>query len=158
MAPKSLSTNIVYLCGEFSHVFHQVLTREFAAHRLPVTVEQFSILAVLFYQNGINQQEISSLLGRDKTTIARVISNMEKNNMITRVADGNDNRGKLIHLSRKGKAVQKKAVDLSGKLYMKAVRNIRESQLTGALRLMAMMVENIRPAEVTEKKTATSNK
>src|SRR5688572_16086700 len=48
-APDSLSSNIVYLCGEFSHVFHQMLTKAFKENNIGVTVEQFSVLAMLFY-------------------------------------------------------------------------------------------------------------
>jgi len=144
MAPKSLETNIIYLCGEFSHVFHQALTWEFKNQGIPVTVEQFSILALLFYKNGINQKEVSTLLSRDKTTIARVISNMEKYKMISRVTDKNDSRGKLIYLTNKGESIQKKAVGLSGKLYLKTIKSIKETQLKGGLRLLSAMIRNIK--------------
>lgn len=143
MTPTSLDTNIIYLCGEFSHGFHQALTREFRNRRILVTVEQFSILAVLFYKNGINQKEVGTLLSRDKTTIARVISIMEKNKMISRVTDKNDSRGKLIYLTNKGKSIQKKSVELSGGLYEKAIKNIKVSQLKTGLQVMRAMINNV---------------
>ena len=142
-APSSLSTNIIYLCGEFSHVFHQMLTREFKENDIAVTVEQFSVLAMLFYRDGLSQQEISDVLGRDKTTIARVISIMERDNMISRVTNKDDNRGKLIYLTRKGRSIQQKAVGVSGKLYMKAIENLRESQLAAAIKIIASMTSNL---------------
>ena len=143
MTPKSLDTNIIYLCGQFSHLFHHALTMEFKNQGILVTVEQFSILALLFYKSGINQKEVGTLLSRDKTTIARVISNMEKNKMISRVTDRNDSRGKLIYLTNKGESIQKRAVELSGKLYLKAIKNIKGSQLKDGLRLMTAMIGNI---------------
>src|SRR5882672_12454103 len=102
VTPLSLQTNIIFLCGDFVHVFHQALTRAFKANKIPVTIEQFSILAVLFYQNGINQKELGTLLGRDKTTITRIISNMVKSKLIRRVSNKHDGRGKLIYLAGKG--------------------------------------------------------
>ena len=146
-APDSLSSNIIYLCGEFSHVFHQMLTREFKENDIVVTVEQFSVLAMLFYQDGLSQQEISDALGRDKTTIARVISIMERDNMITRVANKKDNRGKLIYLTRKGRSIQQKAVGVSGKLYLRAIGNIKESELKAAIRVMTSMTTNLSKTE-----------
>ena len=143
MAPLSLQTNIIFLCGDFAHVFHQVLTRAFKTHKIPVTIEQFSILAILFYQNGINQKEIGTLLGRDKTTITRIISNMVKNKVIHRVSDKRDSRGKLIYLTGKGEAIQKRAVRVSGKLYQKAIKNIHEKDLTQGITLIAKMIKNI---------------
>ena len=144
MKPNSLENNIIFLCGEFSHLFHHALTAAFKKHHIPVSVEQFSILALLFYKNGINQQEISGLLNRDKTTVARVIVKMEKSNLIVRMTDRNDNRGKLIYLTDEGERVQKKAVDCSGKLYHRAIRNIKTSRLKASLRIMTRMLRNVK--------------
>jgi DNA-binding MarR family transcriptional regulator len=143
VTPLSLQTNIIFLCGDFVHVFHQALTRAFKVNKIPVTIEQFSILAVLFYQNGINQKELGTLLGRDKTTITRIISNMVKSKVIHRISDQRDGRGKLIYLTGKGEAIQKKAVKVSGKLYQKAVRNIHEKDLTRGMTLVIKMIENV---------------
>jgi MarR family transcriptional regulator, organic hydroperoxide resistance regulator len=142
-APDSLSSNIIYLCGEFSHVFHQMLTKEFKDNAIAVTVEQFSILAMLFYKNGVSQQEISDVLGRDKTTVARVISIMERDNMVTRIMNKDDNRGKLIYLTKKGRSIQEKAVGVSGKLYLRAIGDLKESQLKAAIKIMKTMTINI---------------
>ena len=147
-APNSLSTNIIYLCGEFAHVFHQMLTKEFKDNGIAVTVEQFSILAMLFYKDGVSQQEISDVLGRDKTTVARVISIMERDDMVKRVMNKDDNRGKLIFLTRKGRSIQQRAVGVSGKLYMKAIADVKESQLNAAMKIMTIMTNNLSGAEI----------
>ena len=147
-APNSLSSNIVYLCGEFSHVFHQMLTREFKENDIAVTVEQFSVLAMLFYRDGLSQQEISDVLGRDKTTVARVISIMERDNMITRITNKNDNRGKLIYITRKGRSIQQTAVGVSGKLYLRALGNLKESELKTAMKIMGAMTKNLSQVEI----------
>jgi MarR family transcriptional regulator, organic hydroperoxide resistance regulator len=145
MQPASLETNIIYQCGRFTHIFHQTLTQEFKRSRIRATVEQFSILAVLFYKDGINQKEVGALLNRDKTTIARIISNMVRNRMISRINDPADNRGKLIYLTKKGRGIQTKAVRLSGKLYHKAIANIKEHDLKNGQHLIMKMTANIFP-------------
>jgi MarR family transcriptional regulator, organic hydroperoxide resistance regulator len=142
-APASLQTNIIYLCGDFSHVFHQALTRAFKRNGITVTLEQFAVLAILFYHNGINQKEIGWLLHRDKTTIARVVANMIRRKVIRRVADKRDSRAKLIFLTARGEAIQKKAVKVSGELYQKALAGIQEPDLARGVRLIAMMTKNI---------------
>ena len=142
-APDSLSSNIVYLCGEFSHTFHQMLTKGFKENNIVVTVEQFAILVMLFYRDGISQQELSNGLGRDKTTIARVVSIMERDKMIARVTNKNDNRGKLIYLTAKGRSIQQKAVGVSGALYMKAIGGLKEAQLKVAIKVMQGLTTNL---------------
>jgi len=142
--PRSLETNVIFLCGELSHIFHRALTTAFAARRISVTVEQFSVLALLFYQDGINQQEISVRLNRNKTTIARVISNMERNKMIVRVTDKKDTRGKLIFLTHKGKTIQGRAIEVSGAMYMKAVAGLSGSSLEQSTVLLNKIIHNIK--------------
>ncbi len=143
VTPQSLQTNIIFLCGDFVHGFHQALTKAFKTNKIPVTIEQFSILVILFYQNGINQKEIGTLLGRDKTTITRIISNMVRNKLISRMSDPRDNRGKLIYLTAKGEAIQKKAVGVSGKLYQKVVGDLPEKDLTRGIALLEKMIKNV---------------
>jgi DNA-binding MarR family transcriptional regulator len=142
--PRSLETNVLYLCGELSHVLHGAITAAFKAGRIGVTVEQFSVLVLLFYQDGINQQEISIRLNRNKTTITRVISNMERKKMITRVTDKADARGKLIFLTHKGKTIQKRAIEKSGSIYMKAISGINRKNLEQNARLLNKIIRNIK--------------
>src|SRR5690349_11006788 len=127
--PRSLDTNLLFLAGELTHILHQKMTAGFRDHRISVTVEQFAVLTVLFYENGVNQQELSTRLNRNKTTMTRVISNMERTRLIVRKADENDARGKRIHLTSKGKDVQQRAIAVAGALYMKAIASISQKSL-----------------------------
>jgi DNA-binding MarR family transcriptional regulator len=141
--PRSLDTNILYLCGEVTHTLHRALTASFRRSGIGVTVEQFSILALLFYNDGINQQEISSKLNRDKTTIARVIANMEREKMIARVTDKTDSRGKLIFLTKKGRKIQQRAIQLSGALYVRALTGVGRNALLESVRVLNKLKLNI---------------
>lgn len=143
-APRSLETNVIFLCGELSHHFHRALTNAFKENRIGITVEQFSILALLFYQDGINQQEIGAQLNRNKTTITRVITNMERNKMIVRVTDKTDSRGRLIFLTRKGKLLQQRAIRHSGALYMKAIAGLNRNSLEQAARVLNKIMQNVK--------------
>lgn len=142
--PNSLDTNVLYLAGELTHVLHRALTATFRKNRIGVTVEQFSILAVLYYNDGINQQELGSRLNRNKTTITRVISIMERNKVIVRTTDKNDFRGKLIFLTKKGKSIQQRAIMHAGMVYMKAVDGMKGAPLEQAARLLKKMIHNVK--------------
>jgi DNA-binding MarR family transcriptional regulator len=67
--------------------------------------------------------------------------------MITRVTNEKDNRGKLIYLTRKGRSIQQRAVGVSGKLYLRAIGNIKESELKAAIKVMASMTTNLSKTE-----------
>ena len=107
-----------------------------------ITTEQFSILAQLWYRDGISQQEIAKVVGRDKTTISRVIDNMIKRNLIHRVT-GSDKRERLIYLTDHGKSVQYELVTISGSLYMQAIESIPSNELLQAINVLSKMTKNI---------------
>ncbi len=141
--PDSLEANIIYLAGEFSHAFHQALTLGFKRQKVPITVEQFSVLAVLFYQNGLNQKALGALLLRDKTTVARIVSNMLKNKLVKRVTDKQDNRANLLYLTKRGELMQQKAIELAGTLYRQAINDIPEARLQRGREVLVKMMNNI---------------
>src|SRR5258708_6388140 len=129
MKAPSLQQNIVFLCAEFSHMFRLTLAEAFRRHQLQITTEQFSILVVLWYQDGIAQKEIGRQLNRDKTTLTRVIGNMEEKALVRQKTDAQDNRSKLVYLTRKGKALQQASVNISGDLYLGVLRQVPEAAL-----------------------------
>ncbi|HEY5917252.1 MAG TPA: hypothetical protein VIU13_07625, partial [Chryseolinea sp.] len=71
----------------------------------------------------------------------------ERNNMITRVINKKDSRGKLIYLTRKGRSIQQEAVGVSGKLYLRAIGNLKESELKAAIKVMTSMTANLSNTE-----------
>jgi DNA-binding MarR family transcriptional regulator len=141
--PDTIQSNIGYLTGLVTNTIANVINTSFRQAGLDVTIEQFSILAVLFYKEGVNQQEIAALLSRDKTTIARVIGNMFKKSLLVKVPDNTDRRNNRIYLTQKGKDIQDVAVEIAGKIYMRSLENIPEEQLEIALNVLDRIVKNI---------------
>jgi DNA-binding MarR family transcriptional regulator len=140
MKPAGLDQNIIFLSAEFSHRFGQALAAAFKQHNIDITTEQFSVLVVLWYQDGISQKEISEKLNRDKTTITRVLMNMKKNKLIKQVTDAEDNRSNLVYLTAKGKEVQKAGVAVSGQLYTQVLKDIPQAQLSTGISVLQKMI------------------
>jgi DNA-binding MarR family transcriptional regulator len=143
MKPAGLDQNIIFLCAEFSHRFSQALAAAFKEHKIEVTAEQFSILVVLWYQDGISQKEISEKLNRDKTTITRVLINMKRNKLIRQVTDAEDNRSNLVYLTAKGKAMQKEGVQVSGQLYQQVLAAVPPAQLLTGIAVLQKMLQGV---------------
>ena len=139
----SLQQNIIYLSAQFSHGFSRRLEDEFKNNGITITTEQFSILVLLWYKEGINQNFVSHQLRRDKTTIARVLMNMKKNKLITQVTDPADKRAKLIYLTKKGAIIQSPTVKISGALYTKTLLGIPDAILNNGVKLFQKMIDNL---------------
>lgn len=108
-----------------------------------VTVEQARILAHLWYKNGQTQNELANCTDRDKTTIARVLNNMEKNNLIIRIADFNDKRINRIYLTNKGKDMQAKMLDIRQRILDKAFALCTEQETEMLVLILKKVLDNI---------------
>jgi DNA-binding MarR family transcriptional regulator len=144
MIPKNLHENIAFLIGEASHLFYNKVSRTFREKKLNVTIEQFSILTILWYQNGLSQQEIANRLNRDKTTLTRVINNMEKSNLVIRVPDKMDRRINHIYLTYLGKELQETLTEATGKIYLDSIREISGEELHQFAEILNRVIRNLK--------------
>lgn len=141
--PKSLDDNIIYQIAEAAKSAHKSVSEVFVRNKFDVTVEQFGILALLWYKDGINQQDIANGLNRDKTTIARVVENMVKHKLVLKITDQMDRRNNLISLTKKGKSLQKQMVESSGQVYIKAVKDIPNKDIDKCLEVLVKIQSNL---------------
>ena len=72
-------------------------------YQFDISFELLEILAYLWRQDGVNQQEIADIIIKDKSSTTYLIDNLVKRNLVVRIADENDRRNKLIFLTKEGK-------------------------------------------------------
>jgi DNA-binding MarR family transcriptional regulator len=68
-----------------------------------LSFELIEILGLLWRNNGINQQEISNQISKDKSSITYLINNLTKRGFVERIENKNDRRNKQIFLTESGK-------------------------------------------------------
>lgn len=90
------------LTGRIFMYITRFLNQNFKAAGIDITKEQWTVLAVLWRQDGISQQAIADETGRDKPSTTRLLDNLEKLGYIERRPDNTDRRINNIHLTRAG--------------------------------------------------------
>lgn len=90
-----------------SIMIHQTdltLTSYIKAKLAPLNIapEQNLILLLLWEKDGLSQNEIAKRLDKDKTNIARMLSNLEKKELISRLINETDGRSFKVYLTEKG--------------------------------------------------------
>lgn len=91
------------LLGRTSHKMRLLHDKVFQKNNIDLNVEQFILLKFLECNDGANQQQLSGIIDRDKTTIARLISKLEKKNTLLRVNSKEDKRVNNIYITNLGK-------------------------------------------------------
>jgi DNA-binding MarR family transcriptional regulator len=141
--PESISANILFLTGLITNRLTYSINRSFREANIDITLEQFSILALLWYREGRNQKEIAGELNRDKTTVTRTLDKMFEKNLLVKVPDQVDRRKNLIYLTSKGKELQERCIRITGEFYIKAHIDITEQEMEGTISVLNRVISNI---------------
>jgi len=77
-----------------------------ALSKFNLTPPQFATLAFLWRNEGINLNELGSLINVDRTTIGEIVSRLEKLGYIRKQEDQKDRRSTIISVSDRGLEIQ----------------------------------------------------
>lgn len=129
---------------------HRVLTasrlelyRRFRELGEDITPEQWAVLIRLWEKDGITQSELSEATFRDKPTMSRIVDSMEKRGIVERRVDSDDARARLIHLTRRGRALRTKLVPVAEEVVTRMTRGIDSRALDTTRDSLRRMFANL---------------
>lgn len=134
----------VILTGKVSLVVNRAVTRSFRAAELDITPEQFTVMAYLWKNDGRTQQELCDDTNKDKPSMTRLIDNLEKQNLVSRIPDRTDRRTNLIHLTPKGKELKQKASDIVLDVVKLALNGISAEQIDTCRVVLNNVLSNLK--------------
>lgn len=137
------SNSIGYLIKSSGRSFTNEVNAKIKEQGLSITVEQVGILFRLCMCHNVTQKDIAEFFGRDKTTVARVVGTMEKNNLLVRVPSENDKRINYLHLTNKGKEAQSVLAKIAKETIKLAEEGISKEELETCKRVLRKIRSNI---------------
>ena len=112
LSPFDFESSAVPMIGKTSKVMSFFLKEKIGEHGIDMTREQFILLKVLHKNDGVKQKDLAFITERNKGSLARLISTMEKKNFVARIPSETDKRVNCIHLTKHGRAVFKTVVPI----------------------------------------------
>lgn len=137
-----LEESLGHAMGRATRSLGALVNRHFARLGYDVTCEQWSVLVNLAKKNGQSQQELAAVLCKDKTSITRLIDNMENHSLVVRIPDKNDRRQKLIYLTKKAQNLQKELVVIIQDVLREAQKSINSNDLETCKKVLRQVYEN----------------
>ncbi len=137
-----LEQSLGYAMGRATRALGALVNHNFATAGYDVTCEQWSVLVNLGKKNGQSQQELAGLICKDKTSVTRLIDNMEKHSLVVRIPDKSDKRQKLIYLTKKGQDLQEKLVMVIQQTLEQAQNSVKAKDLETCKRVLHQIYEN----------------
>jgi len=108
-----------------------------------ITVEQWTVLACLWQKDKLSQQILSQTTFRDKTTMTRLINNLEKQGLVVRVPDTIDRRVNLVYLTQKGMDLEQKASAVIEKVAKHTLSILTEEELNMGIILLRKVYDHL---------------
>lgn len=130
MTTKLENTDIMpLLTGRTPQSINRLLSYFLKTDDIPLTREQWSVMAVLWENEGCSQQVLADATFRDRPGITRLIDNLEKEKLVIRQQDPEDRRSKLIFLTPKGKKLESEVLKALNQTIEIATKGIAEEHL-----------------------------
>ncbi len=119
------------------------LQKNYRQAGLEITIEQWSVLYHLWKEDGLSQQELGIRTFRDKASITRLIDNLEKLALVTRVASKDDRRINLVYLTDAAKPLQQITYELANKTMNEALQNITKEEIEVVKNVLQRVYDNL---------------
>jgi DNA-binding MarR family transcriptional regulator len=126
----------------YTYVFRQ-LAKHMKEKNLPITPDQFRVLTHLWQNEGCSQQELAVSSLRDRANVTRIIDILEREGIVERMDHETDRRIFKIQLTRRGKELEKEAMECGQSAIDDALKGVSKSDLEVCMRVLNKTIENL---------------
>ncbi|PPA70904.1 MarR family winged helix-turn-helix transcriptional regulator [Jeotgalibacillus proteolyticus] len=138
-----LDHSLGYKLFHSSRLMNSRLIRNFKVNGFDLTYEQWQILSRLYEKDGQTQNELAIQNERDQASVSRLIDNMLKRNLVTRVPQKKDRRVNYIYLTDEAKRIRQELEDSAQKTIRQASEEISPEDLAVTLRTLDKIRKNL---------------
>ena len=128
--------------GSTVKILEYHLQERFNTYNLDLTKEQMIVLKKLYVQDGLNQNELAFLTIRNKSSLTRLLSKMEKKNYVLRKQSIEDKRINHVYLTEHGKEIFQKSKPAIKEMITIMEQNISESEKQQMIKILKKIQHN----------------
>ncbi len=103
--------NVGCMVGTAYQTLLSQLADELEKSELGITVPEYLILRALYTQDGMQQCEIASMVGKDKGAVCRCVASLAKKGLVT--TECISHKCLRVHLSLLGKSIEPKVMEIA---------------------------------------------
>lgn len=133
-----------FITGLASTAIARRLQKNFKQHGIDITIEQWSVLYHLWKQDGLNQQELCTATFRDKPSITRLVDNLEKLQLVKRVASHTDRRINQIFLTGRATLLRDQTMDMANQTLNEALTGVTTEEINVCKSVLQRVYDNLK--------------
>lgn len=141
--PTYFNDLIMPWLGKLGKIFSRKLEQSFKKNNINLTKEQWVVLKNLNQKDGLTQNELAERMYSDKTSVTRLINNLEKKKMVSRCECDTDKRVNLVCLTPKGEAIFYEALPMIRAIAQEMQNNLNKTEINTTMNLLQKVFQNL---------------
>ena len=133
-----------FITGKASIAIARRLQKKFNSAGLNLTIELWSALYQLWQQDGSSQQDLCKRTFRAKPSITRLVDNLEKLQLVKRVASESDRRINLVYLTKQGSKMEELTMELAEDTLNEALTGIPSENINLCKEILQQVYDNLK--------------
>lgn len=110
--------------------------------KIDLNIHQLMLLSLLTTKDHKIQQDLADYMKKDKSAVLRAIDVLEEKKIITRTADADDRRKKIIHITRSGLNLLEHAREVEREVLEKMQAGLSEAEIKTYAKVSLQMQRN----------------
>ena len=134
-------SNLGGLLGKSSRLLSNHFNSDLTQHNF--TVEQWSLLAVLWSEDAQKQKDLQAALLKDKATINSLVTYLVKSGFVLKKQDSTDRRSFIISLTQLGKKMKEVTIPIAMQNIGIVIEDISSSDLEITIKVLKQIIINL---------------
>ena len=145
--PEKIEDGLGFLANQLSFAIRQNIARECEAIGYKATPEGLGILFLLSRQDGLTQGQISEFLAKDKAAVTRLLTFLEKEDLVQRSPDSEDRRVVRTHITAKGSTAVEEMIPAFKSFFTEVFEGVDPDEFNTARRVLQRIIANMKKRE-----------
>lgn len=146
------------ILGYLIHDVARLLKRRFAENtrEYGLTMPQWRVLAQLKHAGELSQVALANLVESDPMTVSRIIERLESAGLVSRVADPQDSRAKLVRLTKGARDLFEEIRPTGVMVYEEALKGLTVAERSALVSALRKIQVNLSAETAQQKEEAIS--
>lgn len=141
--PKEKFNQYSFILDRTARRVKQFAQASFSGHGIDLTVDQWSVLKILFEHQDLTHKLLAEQCGKDQPTMTRIIDLLLKKGLVKRVENPQDRRSLHIQLTAAGQGQVQQLAPLVTEFRMKAWENLSDEDFQHFTRILNTIYSNL---------------
>lgn len=143
---KGVELSFAVISGNISHQINRIISRTLRNEGIDMTPEQWLVMTCLWTKvkgDCPTQNMIAKATFKDRPSITRLLRNLERQELIYRVAKTGDKRANNVYLTQKGIDLEAKVKKVTQKALESIFYGFSKEEIETAFKFMDRVFDNI---------------